>query len=199
MSTVDFEWRISDPRQGDDRRFLLRGEEVSAAEEGLWIAEGPSVDWTNHAHFLNRAAAATRQPFYVTFLPWLPGIVAKTEFFRERLSPVVEISDGLLIAAPATASVSDALQVRSKLGGQHSGLWSFGATDDFESLVELWRGAGEEADSPILGSVAARRVLSLALCLDDGVDMLLLRLSERTALIPNWFLATSIVRADGLE
>jgi hypothetical protein len=188
MSEEHLPWRIYDPRRGEDRRFRIRQDEVSTAHEGLWFAEGGYVDWNQHLPFLEAAIVAAGGQVYVTFLSWAPGRKRNMASFREHFTPAIEIDEGLLIASPADASVSRALLCRTEMGGSHSGLWSFGTTNSFDSLVQSWREAGKEGDSPTMGTVAARKSISFAVCMDDSLDCVFARLGGGAASIPDLFL-----------
>jgi hypothetical protein len=189
---VHASWRIFDPRKTEDRRFCVAGDQVSSLAEGLWIAEGPNTDWIGQAHLLETAAAATGDQLFVTFLPWVPHRTRKTASFKERLSPVVEIVDGLLLGTPVDSGVSEMLRARTALGESTSGLWSFGTSGSLDEVVQGWRRAGRDGESPILGTVAARKAISFALCLDDGVDMLFFRLDDRTSSLADLFYRTLV-------
>jgi hypothetical protein len=188
-------WYTYDSRRGEFRSFGENSTAVSSLAEKLWVAEGPNTDWREFASVLEQALAATGEQRYATFLPWSPHREDKIAVFQERLGPATDVGGGLLIARFVNSAAA-VLEVRAELGSAHSGLWSLGASSSPDALVHLWQKAGPEADSPITATVAARSAISFALCLDDGLDFVMVRLNDRTSFIPD-LLSQTVIAAGG--
>lgn len=175
---------IYDPREGQSRHFTLAsGTHVSAGSMGFWVAETQGFDWQIYAGTVTDLAASAGGMSYVTYLPWWPSISRRAKDFArglEQVGRIVPLDENLVVAHSADRRplVLDCLRLRAKLGGSGSGLWSVGQASDFDALLNDLRDPRMDADSPILSTAGSLQSINLALCMDDGVDALFVKLNS---------------------
>jgi hypothetical protein len=173
--------QVYDPRRGDDRLFRFRSKEsVSSLSNGFWICETSSLDWRPQAALLDQTFAAMRGQGYLTYLPWAPDDSGRAARFQSEFVRVNRVPPGALLVAQVDSGdglVTRMLQEHAAFGGRGGGLWSTGVAGSIAELEAGLQRIGEEADSPILASAANLSAVQCALCLDDGIDMILLRLA----------------------
>lgn len=172
-------WEQYNPERGQDRSFDLgSGVSVSSREFGVWVAEGPSTDWSPHVDLVGEFVSAAGGHGFFTYVPWLKRTNPKLRSLKEAFPDVIELEWLWLGSArEAIGIVERVFQARAALGGDASGLWALGTADSTSELAEKLETAGNVADSPVFGIAAVMPLVRFALCLDDGVDMLFSRMT----------------------
>ena len=171
-------WQVYDPNIGADRTIELSGHGcVSTLAHRFWVLEGgPGTSEPVQLDILDLALRSYAGNGYLTLLPWMPGHKANASTFRRLLSSTIDIGGTLYATGIQVDSLREQfLDIWSTLGCRRAGLWSVGITSDTEEFLRRVRLVGEAAASPISRAAAALPVLQGAVCLDDGVDMILLR------------------------
>lgn len=167
-------WRIYDPRIGGDRVFAVRlGETVSSLAHNTWVLETETRDWSCCIDLLDKAFVSVPGYAYATCLVWS---VNARNLMNSLVTHGREILPGLwLLSLEDAAPVTAMMNIRAACGAAQSGLWSVGVADSVDSVEAGIRAGHGEVDSPILLTARLLGVVSCALCLDDGLDMVFVR------------------------
>jgi hypothetical protein len=175
--------QVFDPRVGGDRKFVIGRPKrhVSTLATGHWALEGPSIVWTAHSDLLTKGITLAGGKAFVTFLPWSPNIPSKVDCFRAAFSEVRDTGGPLIGHEPLGENLIPKVWAAQAAIGAATGLWSFGSTDSVDGLAANVRALGSEANSPIFLAAGALPSIGFALCLDDGLDMMFVRLTSTTA------------------
>ena len=176
---------IYDPRLGQTRTFeIYAGNIVSSLHYRFWIMEAPNGSFARHESLLTEVFGAVEGCAFATYVPWGPDRNRQRDVFVASFMNVAEISGGALLLGEyrdqSSQIVSHVFHIRESLGGDASGTWSLGVATSFDDLHSSILAAGSSADSPIFGMAASMQIIGCGLCLDDGLDMLFLRLTTRT-------------------
>jgi hypothetical protein len=169
-------WDVYDPRLGQSREFRLGDGIVGTLPFGLWVLEhAGSYQWNGVAHILDSLVAQYVGDGFVLWNPWSP-LARNTTTFEKAFPQARDLSHVLCARGLAKLGlISSTLETMTAMGGRNSGLWALGVATSSSDLVASVEHARSAAESPILATASAMPVIQVALCLDDGVDMLFVR------------------------
>lgn len=178
-------WSVYRPDEADDRRFhLTDGRVVSAAAAHVVVLEGPNTSWEPHAQRLAALFSASGASGFCAITSWWGytphAAVTFREVFAEATTCIVDATQAVALGMAAPDLVNKVLRLQSALEVNASGLWVFGAftvAPSAEAVADVLR----LETSPVYTVASLLPSMGCAVCIDDGMDVIFCKLSNRTA------------------
>jgi hypothetical protein len=170
-------WEVWDPSLGAERRISAAdGTVVSARGRGVLILEGPHTAWSHYGSAVETLLAATGASTFLVYSPWRTwrAIDWPSRLGRSFPEAYIREASGVLLASGLDRhGVVERWWDSMQDLGRSAGLWALGSSASTEELTGQVQRLAQIDNSPISLMAAAIDYLGCALCVDDGLDMVL--------------------------